>query len=114
MKSIDVDIKEGEVDYDIVSFIKSIINPKYLKFIKTNGGFHCLVSLKTEVCGFMGGSEYEFYEADSAKQADFSEHKNWYQQLQNHPFKSELNIMSNDLIPIVGCNQGKFVPFMFQ
>ncbi len=82
---IDVDIKEGEDYLEIVKFIRSIVSDKNLTFIKTNGGFHCLVRLND-----LG--------------------KTWYNEIKNHPFKSELNIMSNDLIPIVGCNQGKFVP----
>jgi hypothetical protein len=108
---IDVDIKEGEDYLEIKKYIESVINPEYLKFIKTNGGFHCLVQLKKEVCSFMGGSEYENSVIDCTKQSDFSVNKNWYMQLKDHPFKSELNIMSNDLIPLAGCNQGLFVPY---
>lgn len=87
---IDVDIKEDENYWDIVSFIKSIIADEHLTFVKTNGGFHCLVKL----AGLKGNNT-------------------WHQQIQAHTFKSELNIMSNDLMPIVGCNQGKFIPYFF-
>lgn len=82
---IDVDIKENEDYLDIVKFIKSVIDESNLTFIKTNGGFHCLVRLNEL------GSK-------------------WYNQLKSHPFKSEINIMGNDLIPVVGCNQGQFIP----
>lgn len=82
---IDVDIKEDEDYLDIIKFIKSEISEQNLTFIKTNGGFHCLVRLNQL-------------------------NNLWYNRIKDHPFKSELNIMSNDLIPIVGCNQGQFVP----
>lgn len=85
---IDVDIKEGEDFLEIIKFIKGIINEEHLTLIKTNGGFHCLI----RVNGIIGN-------------------KTWYQQIKSHPFKSELNIMSNDLIPMVGCNQGQFKPY---
>lgn len=84
---IDVDVKEGENFIEIKDFITSILKEEYLTFIKTNGGFHCLVRLNS----LQGNSM-------------------WYQQIQKHPFKSELNIMSNDLIPVVGCIQGIFTP----
>ena len=84
---IDVDIKEGEDYLDIINFIKSVIDESHFTIIKTNGGFHCLVKLE-----------------------GIKHNMSWYQQIQKHPFKSDLNIMSNDLIPVVGCNQGKFVP----
>lgn len=110
---IDVDIKEGEDYIEIKKYIESVINKGYLKLIKTNGGFHCLVELKKEVIHFCGGSEYSSEIIDTTKQLDFSPHKDWYMKLKNHPFKSELNIMSNDLIPVVGCNQGVFIPHFF-
>lgn len=84
---IDVDIKEGEDYKNIIDFILSNIDKQHTTFIKTNGGFHCLVKLE----GLKGNMT-------------------WYQAIQKHPFKSELNIMSNDLIPVVGCNQGTFIP----
>lgn len=85
---IDVDIKEGEDYQEIEKFIKSVVYESHLTFIKTNGGFHCLVKLD----GLKGNNS-------------------WYQQIKSHTFKSELNIMSNDLVPIVGCNQGTFIPY---
>ncbi len=97
---IDVDIKEGEDYLDIVKFIKSIVNEEHLKFVKTNGGFHCLINLYKNHGGEFDGS-YKLSPSYGNK---------WYQELKKHPFKSELNIMSNDLIPIAGCNQGSFVP----
>ncbi len=105
---IDVDIKEGEDYLEIKQYIESVVNPKYLKFIKTNGGFHCLVSLISKKKNPLGDFADLTYE--TTKESDFSVNKNWYMELKNHPFKSELNIMSHDLIPIVGCNQGKFIP----
>lgn len=84
---IDMDIKEGEIYLDIVQFIRSVIADENLTFIKTNGGFHCLIRLD----GMKGDST-------------------WYNKIKAHKFKSELNIMSNDLIPVVGCNQGQYVP----
>lgn len=106
---IDVDIKEGEDYLEIKKYIESVVNPKYLKFIKTNGGFHCLIKLKTSVSR-PALSTCKNIDSDNTKEPDFSVNKNWYMQLKDHPFKSELNIMSHDLIPVVGCNQGKFVP----
>ncbi len=88
---IDVDIKEGEDYLTVIDYIKTVIREENLTFIKTNGGFHCLVSLD-EMKGNNGP---------------------WYQKIQAHPFKSELNIMSNDLVPMPGCNQGKFIPYLF-
>lgn len=105
---IDVDIKEGEDYLVIKNYIESIVNSKYLKFIKTNGGFHCLVSLISKRKHPFGDFDDITYE--TTKESDFSEYKDWYMKLKNHPFKSELNIMSNDLIPVVGCNQGQFIP----
>lgn len=105
---IDVDIKEGEDYLEIKKYIESVVNPKYLKFIKTNGGFHCLVQLIAKKQNPLGDFADLTYEI--TKESDFSVNKKWYMQLKDHPFKSELNIMSHDLIPIVGCNQGKFVP----
>ncbi len=87
---IDVDIKDGEDYLEIEKFIRSVVAKEHLTFIKTNGGFHCLVKLE----GLKGNMT-------------------WYQQIKSHQFKSELNIMSNDLIPVVGCNQGKFIPHFF-
>ncbi|MES2133852.1 MAG: hypothetical protein V4506_15985 [Bacteroidota bacterium] len=107
---IDVDIKEGENYLDIVDFIKSVVNESHLTFIKTNGGFHCLIRLpKTEKMPTRTGADmHEVIKVIN----EFSPHgNNWYQLIKNHSFKSELNIMSNDLIPIVGCNQGKSIPY---
>jgi hypothetical protein len=86
---IDVDIKEGEDYLEIAKFIKSIVAEDKLTFIKTNGGFHCLVRMDD-----LGST--------------------WYPQIKAHTYKSDLNIMSNDLIPVVGCNQGKFVPYFMK
>lgn len=91
---IDVDIKENEDYLKIVEYIKTCAGEENLTFIKTNGGFHCLVRLE-KLKGKDGGGK-------------------WYQALKSHPFKSELNIMPKEnLIPLVGCNQGKFVPHFF-
>lgn len=88
---IDVDIKEGENYREIMKYIKSCAGEENLTFIKTSGGFHCLVKIE-RLKGKDGGGK-------------------WYMTLKKHPFKSELNIMpKDDLIPLVGCNQGKFVP----
>ncbi len=108
---IDVDIKEGEDYKEIKRFIEDIINPKYLTFVKTNGGFHCLISLKRISFVELASQYGEF---DNTKEQDFSTSKDWYQRLQKHPFKSELNIMSNDLMPVAGCNQGQFIPYIFK
>lgn len=103
---IDVDIKEGEDYNEIVKFIKSVIDEKYLNFFKTSGGFHCLINL----------NHPDFKSSDKNESDLISPNfgKKWYPELQKHQFKSELNIMSNDLMPMPGCNQGKFVPFMFK
>lgn len=85
---VDVDLKDGESLQDIIPFIESIIHPDSLTYIKTSGGFHCLVNL-----------------------SDMKGNSTWYQRIKAHTFKSDLNIMSNDLVPIVGCNQGKYVPY---
>lgn len=83
---IDVDIKEDENYLEIIKFIKTVIPAENLTFIKTHGGFHCLVRLNNL--------------SDT-----------WYNQIKSHTFKSEINIMSNDLVPLVGCSQGDFVPY---
>ncbi len=87
---IDVDIKDGEDYFQVKSFIDGILDESHTTFIKTNGGFHCLVKLD----GLKGNNS-------------------WYQQINANQFASDLNIMSNDLIPVVGCNQGIFVPHFF-
>lgn len=94
---IDVDVKEGEDYLEIKKFIESILNPSKLTYVKTSGGFHCLIDF------------------DAVRNATpISENKNWHQAIKkNHPFKSDLNIMSHDLMPLVGCNQGKYVPHLF-
>lgn len=73
----------------IIDFVKNIIGPDAGTFVKTRGGFHCLVNLKN-----MKGNH------------------TWYKQIQAHQFESQLELFSNDLIPIPGCNQGDFVPYM--
>jgi hypothetical protein len=83
---IDVDIKEGEDPDEIADYIKGYIPGDHLTFVKTSGGFHCLIRLG----GLKTGS--------------------WYQDIKNHRFQSDLNILSHDLMPLVACNQGKFVP----
>ena len=71
-----------------------------------------MVQLKKDSLSFRDGSGYdEPCIIETTKLSDFSVNKNWYMQLKDHPFKSELNIMSNDLIPLSGCNQGLFVPY---
>lgn len=95
---VDVDIKEGEDYVEIVNYIKDVVNNDRLTFIKTNGGFHALVNLTDcDGEGKIGVVSPNYGNG-------------WYVKLQRHPFKSELNIMSNDLVPVVGCNQGKYVP----
>ncbi len=84
---IDVDLKEGEQEQDIKYFIESVLDKSGLTYIKTSGGFHCLINVNA-----------------------IDGNKIWYQTIKSHPFESDLNIMSNDLVPVVGCNQGKFVP----
>ncbi len=104
---IDVDIKEGEQNNTIVAYIKSIINEQFLTFIRTSGGFHCLIRLpKTD--SFIHTGEGE---PDKVISPNYG--NKWYMELKKHPFKSDLNIMHHDLLPIVGCNQGKFVPHFF-
>lgn len=81
---IDVDIKEGEDYEDVVKFIKSVIDEQFLTFVKTNGGFHCLINLFSTILDVIPNSLSPAYGSK------------WYPTLQKHPFKSELNIMSND------------------
>ena len=89
---VDVDIKEGENYLDIIEYLKHNVGAEHLTVVKTSGGFHCLIKL-SGLKGKDGGGK-------------------WYQKIQKHPFKSELNIIDHDIIPLVGCNQGKFVPYM--
>jgi hypothetical protein len=87
---IDVDIKENENYEDIMAFIKETLgNSIKLTFIKTSGGFHCLIPTEN-----LGGT--------------------WYKKIKEHPFQSELNIMSDDLMPLVGCRQGSFIPYVLE
>lgn len=92
---IDVDIKEGEDYLEIIKYIKDRIDNNRLTFIKTSGGFHCLVKRDETV-------------------DDLRNDHVWYLEIKNkkHPFKSDLNPMTFDLIPLVGCNQGKFSPYI--
>lgn len=87
---IDVDIKENENYMDIVNFITNIIDKQCLTFVKTSGGFHCLIRLD-----------------------DMKINNTWYQEIKRHPFKSTIDIFNNDLLPLIGCNQGQFVPYIF-
>ena len=103
---IDVDIKEGEDYLEVIKFIKSIVNEQRLTFVKTNGGFHCLINMNELFIA--EGTNKPISIPISDKHGN-----NWYPKIQEHPFKSELNIMSHDLMPLVGCNQGKFIPYQF-
>ena len=89
---IDVDIKDGEDYIQIMEFIKSVLREDSLTFVKTRGGFHCLVQLNKIT----------------------EDNPRWYNKLTAHGFASELNIMNDDLIPLVGCNQGNFIPYFIQ
>ena len=94
---IDVDIKEDETREELMGFIKQTLGEAIITFVITSGGFHCLL--------------------DKSKITN----KNWHQQLQSptsalnglKKYKSDINIMKADaLMPIPGCNQGKFIPFI--
>lgn len=106
---IDVDLKEDETLEEIVTFIKSVVDEKYLNFVKTSGGFHCLINLTHPDLAEPKSKKDKSSSLISPKFGN-----KWYLELKNHKFKSELNIMNNDLMPLAGCNQGKFVPFMFK
>ena len=94
---IDVDIKENETREELMEFITQTLGEAIITFVITSGGFHCLID-RTKITN-----------------------KNWHQQLQSpksalnglKKYKSDINIMKGDaLMPIPGCNQGKFVPFI--
>ncbi|MFY7788875.1 MAG: hypothetical protein ACOVQA_13485 [Thermoflexibacteraceae bacterium] len=81
-----------DLDFDNVSIqamlpsIIPFINPNCLHFLQTRGGFHLLIELaKLE-------KQYE---------------KTWYQKLTT---LQGCDVRGDNLIPVVGCTQGEFVP----
>jgi hypothetical protein len=83
---IDVDVVEGESREEIIDFIKGIVRPAMI--VNTSGGFHYLVR------------KSDLHLAP----------KNWHPLVRSHKFKSDINLMGKDLIPIPGCTQGGKVP----
>ncbi len=87
---IDVDIKNDEkLNYIIEDIKKCLGLDKELILIKTRGGFHCLVPTKN-----LNG--------------------NWHSKIIELNYKSDINIMSDDLVPLVGCRQGDYIPFIIK
>lgn len=81
-----VDFDFDKVDFD-VDTIDAIVNPQSYKVLKTRGGFHLLV--KPELV---------------------TRNKNsWYRQLTELP---GCDVCGDSLIPIPGCSQGDFTPFI--
>lgn len=82
----DIDFDHVELDI-IMAEVEKFINTNCLKVLKTRGGFHLLVELaKIE----------KYYE------------KTWYKNITS---LEGCDIKGDNLIPIVGCTQGNFVPF---
>lgn len=87
----DVDIDEPDADRlaNTIAWIESWINPDCLTFVKTRGGCHCLI------------------EVDKIKK-EYS--KTWHKNITS---LSNVDQTSDQLLPVVGCCQGGFVPFLY-
>lgn len=81
----DFDFDNVEIE-DVEDIVYSSLNKECVKFLKTRGGFHLLIELKKI------NKEYE---------------KTWYNNLSKI---DGVDIKGDNLIPIVGCYQGGFVP----
>ncbi|GAB4326832.1 MAG: hypothetical protein OHK0038_00290 [Flammeovirgaceae bacterium] len=85
-----------DLDFDNVSLdsilpeIEPHINLDCLKFLKTKGGFHILIELR---------------------KIDKKFEKTWYKNLTSI---QGCDIKGDNLIPIVGCTQGDFVPYFLE
>lgn len=87
---IDIDFL-GPEDYDeFRKTVSGFINLDCTRFVRTRGGYHCLVKL-------------------DAIKPEYS--KSWYQNFANLKFKNVSIMMNSDgLLPIPGTSQGGFIP----
>lgn len=84
---MDLDFDISEIYYeDLISSINTFINIDCYKVLKTRGGFHILIEL-------------------SKIEPQYS--KTWYK---NVTILNGIDIKGDNLIPVVGCSQGMYVP----
>lgn len=82
---MDFDFDGVEVDY-VLNKLKDSINEDCLTILKTRGGFHLLVELN---------------------KIDKKYIKSWYNSIKNI---EGCDVSGDNLIPVVGCTQGEFIP----
>jgi hypothetical protein len=92
---LDIDFADrNTIDFGICKTIGEILNPEALTFIRTRGGFHVLVRLESIAPTYK---------------------KSWFNAVQKAAFPGCTITMNGDnLIPVVGCCQGGFVPELIQ
>lgn len=84
---IDIDQTDQNMLNHTIQIIKETLNNDCLTFIKTRGGVHCLIETAKIK------EEYK---------------KTWYTQIMGLP---NIDQTSDQLLPVVGCCQGGFVPY---
>ena len=85
----DLDFDGVEID-DILPKLKEYINIEAINILKTRGGFHLLIEVsKIE-------KQYQ---------------KNWYNNITKLP---GIDIKGDNMIPVPGCTQGNFVPYLIK
>lgn len=85
----DLDFDHVEVEA-MLPQIQQFINPESYHIVKTNGGFHLLIEL-----------------AKLAKEFE----KSWYKNLTS---LEGCDVRGDNLLPVVGCTQGGFVPYFWR
>ena len=82
---MDFDFDGVEVDY-VLNKLENSLNKDCLRVLKTRGGFHLLVELN---------------------KIDKKYIKSWYNSIKNIEGR---DVSGDNLIPVVGCTQGEFIP----
>ncbi|VXB84684.1 conserved hypothetical protein [Flavobacterium sp. 9AF] len=95
---LDIDFKSVDFDATIEKFkqdISNVLNRDCLTFIRTNGGLHCLIKLQDIKPEYI---------------------KNWYQNVTKLACDAyEVTMNGDNVLPIVGCIQGKdFSPYFIE
>lgn len=87
-KKIYFDLDFDNVDYEsVISEVKNYINIECVKSLITRGGFHLLIELS---------------------KIDKQFEKTWYKNITSI---EGIDVRGDNLIPVVGCTQGDFIPY---
>lgn len=84
---VDIDENDPAILAETIDKIRGSINPDCLKFVKTRGGIHCLVEVNKIEKSFA---------------------KSWHNDICSLP---NVDQTGDQLLPVVGCCQGGFVPY---